>query len=225
MTKKSKKFFLSVSLLLLSINHSFSQQFETSKSNIYSVYIKNFIAYSIYSYFKLNENNFSDGKPPHDFLERYSFILDTNEYYKIKIIPSSILFPDTNLMLFEIYCNNLEYIINKNGYEEWSANIHWDYKDPSMYKSLLGFDKRNSQYVYISGHLFLDNIGSYFWDNKKIINGEKYIIFKYYNYEPDSVKVINNRIFQFYSRNMQKSYQIDLKSEESSLNLIEIGTK
>jgi len=225
MKKKLQYFLLSVIGILLSINHSFSQQFETSESNIFSVYIKNFITYSTYFFLSQNENNFSDGKPPHDFIERYGFILDSNEYYNIKIIPSLLQFPDTNLKLFEVDNNELEYIIPKSNKEKWSAKIHHNYKFPYMYKSLIGFDKRNGQYIYISGHLFLDQIGSYFWDGNKIIKGEKYIMFKFYNYEPDSIKEISNRIFRFYSKNMKKHYQVDLKSEESKLYLIEKETE
>jgi hypothetical protein len=146
----------------------------------------------------------------------YSHILDTGSYYRLEIEKyedvSIELMKDITIYKYEGFPSF--YFRTKDGELLMGGSPPFSYFTPLMYKGLVGLTSDNN-YIFISGHMFLDNIKKYFFvENFSEKNIESYVKIKYYNYDFKIEKIKRNKVL-VYSNVTNKNYWIKIYKELS----------
>jgi hypothetical protein len=177
-------------ILVVLIYHTFITYGQLITSEVLTEIEKNIIYYrAVESYLKHTEIDESNHfKIKNEYLE--DKFPTGNQKLSVVSRRISEVFPDTNIILYEIINRN-EAVINLG-----TGIIETTYRNNHCFCEvfLVGFNSKSNQIVYIGGNFFRDRIYHYF--DLSVTNPhtfDKYLKLKYYNYNLSKIKLIKKR--------------------------------
>src|SRR5690554_3837393 len=193
--------------------------------HVHDIIIKNITARisfeKVSNYYEANykyKNVSSDWMFDHILIEKDKFYSLT-----LKEIEDNPLLPNYFIIEYSDYPQF--YIISEISNDTLVGfNSPFRYYEEIMRKGIVGINKANSQILFISGYMVLDNIKNVVFLNgfteTSIIN---YIKLRYYNYNPSEIKVLRkNKKIIFYSSVTKNKYTIRIPDNLSKNDILTI---